>query len=138
MSESNQTRILKNLVKKNSTHPHRMGVTSPQPTNATKKPIDSSARNLLIYIGATGVPSGLRPVLGGASRRENVQTESKTCRLLAEMPLSAVRKNPQEPAQTRGSRQKKANPEGLVFPLLVVDSSPLRNFLFALNRARGY
>jgi len=38
---------------------------------------------------------------------------------MAEMALSAVRKNPQEPAQTRGSRQKKANPEGLVFPLLV-------------------
>ena len=52
---------------------------------------------------------------------KNVQTESKTCRLLAEMALSAVRKNPQEPAQTRGSRQKKANSEGLVFPLLVVE-----------------
>ena len=60
-----------------------------------------------------------RPALGGEGRRENVQTESKTCRSLAEMPLSVVRKNPQEPAQTRGSRQKKANPEGLVFPLLV-------------------
>ena len=70
-------------------------------------------------MGVTGEPSGLRPVLGGAARRENVQTESKTCRFLAEMALSAVRKNPQEPAQTRGSRQKKANPEGLVFPLLV-------------------
>ena len=58
-------------------------------------------------------------MLGGAGRRENVQTESKTCRLVAKMALSVVRKNPQEPAQTRGSRQKKANPEGLVFPLLV-------------------
>ena len=58
-------------------------------------------------------------MLGGEGRRENVQTESKTCRLLAEKALSAVRKNPQEPAQTRGSRQKKANPEGLVFPVLV-------------------
>ena len=95
-------------------------------------------RNLLIYIGVTGEPSGLRPVLGGAARRENVQTESKTCRLLAEMSLSLVRKNPQEPAQTRGSRQKKANPEGLVFPLLVVDGSPLRNFLFEFNHAREY
>ena len=65
------------------------------------------------------MPSGLRPALGGEGQRENVQTESKTCRSLAEMALSAVRKNPQEPAQTRGSRQKKANPEGLVFPLLV-------------------
>ena len=92
---------------------------NPQLTNATKKPIDSSARNLLIYIGVTGVPSGLRPSLVGAGRRENVQTESKTRRLLAEMALSVVRKNPQKPAQTRGSRQKKANPEGLVFPLLV-------------------
>jgi hypothetical protein len=71
---------------------------SPSPTNATKKPIDSSARKLLIYIGLTSVPSGLRPVLGWAGRRENVQTESKTCRLVAEMALSAVRKNPQEPA----------------------------------------
>jgi hypothetical protein len=35
------------------------------------------------------------------------------------MALSAIRKNPLEPAQTRGNRQKKANPEGLVFPLLV-------------------
>ena len=87
-------------------------------TNATQKPLDSSARNPLIYIGVTGAPSGLRPALGGVGRRENVQTESKPCQLLAEMALSAVRKNPQEPAQTRGSRQKKANPEGLVFPLL--------------------
>ena len=83
------------------------------------KPLDSSARNLLIYIWLSGGPSGLRPALGGEGRRENTQTESKTCRLVAEMALSAVRKNPQEPAQTRGSRQKKANPEGLVFPLLV-------------------
>ncbi len=51
-------------------------------------------------------------VQGPEGRRENVQTESKTCRSLAEMTLSVVRKNPQEPAQTRGSRQKKANPEG--------------------------
>ena len=71
---------------------------SSQPTNATKKPLDSSARKSLIYIGVTGVPSGLRPALGGLGRRENVQTESKICRLLAEMPLSVVRKNPQEPA----------------------------------------
>ena len=92
---------------------------NPQLTNATKKPIDSSARNLLIYIGVTGVPSGLRPSLGGAGRRENVQTESKTRRLLAEMALSVVRKNPQEPAQTRVSRQKKANRLGLAFKVLV-------------------
>ncbi len=63
-------------------------------------------------------------VQGPEGRRENVQMESKTCRSLAEMTLSVVRKNPQEPAQTRGSRQKKANPEGLVFPLLVVDCGP--------------
>ena len=94
-------------------------MTSPQPTNATNKPIDSSARKSLIYIGVTGVSSGLRPALGGASRRENTQTESKTRRLLAEMTLSAVRKNPQEPAQTRGSRQKKANRLGLAFKVLV-------------------
>ena len=91
----------------------------PQPTKATKKPLDSSARNPLIYIGVTGEPSGLRPALGGEGRRENVQTESKTCRLPAEMALSAVRKNPQEPAQTRGSRQKKANRLGLAFKVLV-------------------
>ena len=70
----------------------------PQPTNATKKPIDSSVRKSLIYMRLTVVPSGLRPALGGVGRRENVQTESKTCRLLAEMVLSEVRKNPQEPA----------------------------------------
>ncbi len=70
----------------------------PQPTNATKKPIDSSTRKSLIYIGVTGVSSGLRPALGGEGRRENTQTESKTRRLLAEMALSAVRKNPLEPA----------------------------------------
>lgn len=63
-----------------------------------KKPIDSSARNPLIYIGVAGVPSGLRPVPVGQVRRENAQTESNSCRLLAEMALSAVRKNPQEPA----------------------------------------
>jgi hypothetical protein len=69
-----------------------------QPTKATKKPFDSSARNPLIYIGMTGMPSGLRPALGGEGRRENTQTESKPRRLLAEMHLSVVRKNPQEPA----------------------------------------
>ena len=71
---------------------------SPPLTKAIKKPIDSSARNPLIYIALTGVPSGLRPALGGEGRRENTQTESKTRRLLAEMVLSVVRKNPQEPA----------------------------------------
>jgi len=35
------------------------------------------------------------------------------------MVLSVVRKNPQEPAQTRGSRQKKANRLGLAFKVLV-------------------
>jgi hypothetical protein len=79
-------------------------------TNARKKPIDSSARKSLIYMGVTGAPSGLRPATSGEGRRENTQTESKTRRLLAEMALSAVRKNPQEPAQTRGSRQKKSQP----------------------------
>ena len=54
---------------------------------------------------------------------KNVQTESKTCRLVAEMPLSAVRQNPQEPAQTRGSRQKKANRLGLAFKVLVEPGS---------------
>ena len=91
----------------------------PQPTNATKKPIDSSARKSLIYMRVTIVPSGLRPALGGEGRRENTQTESKPRRLLAEMALSVVRKNPQEPAQTRGSRQKKANRLGLAFKVLV-------------------
>jgi hypothetical protein len=38
--------------------------------------------------------------MGGESRRENTQTESKTYRLVAEVALSEVRKNPQEPAQT--------------------------------------
>ena len=60
-------------------------------------------------------------VQGPEGRRENVQTESKTCRSLAEMTLSVVRKNPQEPAQTRGSRQKKANPEGKPLRNLVED-----------------
>jgi len=83
----------------------------------------------------TVVPSGLRPSTDGEGRRENTQTESKTRRLLAEMVLSAVRKNPQQPAQTRGSRQKKANPEGLVFPLLVVDGCQLTNDQLRLKRA---
>jgi hypothetical protein len=60
--------------------------------------IDSSAHNPLIYIEVTGTPSGLQLATGGKGRGENVQTESKTCRLMAEMTLSAVRKNPQEPA----------------------------------------
>jgi hypothetical protein len=41
------------------------------------------------------------------------------CWLLAEMALSAVCKIPQEPAQTRGSRKKKANRLGLAFKVLV-------------------
>jgi hypothetical protein len=93
------------------------------------KLIDSSARNSLIYIGVTGVPSGLRPALGGVGRKENVQTESKTYRLVAEMALSVVRKNPQEPAQTRGSRQKKANRLGLAFKVLVVGCNHFANSL---------
>jgi len=96
-----------------------------------KKLLDSSARNRLIYIGVSGMPSGLRTSdfglrtsdFGlrwvGEGRRENAQTESKTCRLVAEMDLSAVRKNPLEPAQTRGSRKKKANRLGLAFKVLV-------------------
>ncbi len=106
---------------------------SPQPANTAKKPLDSSERNLLIYIELTGEPSGLRPVQGWAGRRENVQTESKTCRVVAEMALSAVRKNPQEPAKTRGSRQKKANPEGLVFPLLVASRNMNANAISSLK-----
>ena len=54
-----------------------------------------------------GVPSGLRPASDGVVRRENAQTESNTCRLLAEMTSFEVRKNPKESAQTRGSRRKK-------------------------------
>jgi hypothetical protein len=78
-------------------------------TKATKKPIDSSACNPLIYIRVAGVPSGLRPASDGVVRRENAQTESNTCRLLAEMASFEVRKNPQESAQTCGSRRKKTN-----------------------------
>ncbi len=88
---------------------------SPPLTKAIKKPIDSSARNPLIYIELMGVPSGLRPSTGGEGRRENVQTESKICRLLAEIAHYEVRKNPRKHAVVG----KKANPEGLVFPLLV-------------------
>jgi hypothetical protein len=76
-------------------------------TNARKKPIDSSARKSLIHIGVTGVPSGLRPTTCGASQRENVQTESKSCRLLTEMPLSEVRKNPQSPRKQAVVGKKK-------------------------------
>ena len=57
--------------------------------------------------------------MGGEGQRENTQTESKNCRLVAEMALSEGRKNPQEPAQTRGSRQKKANRLRLAFKVLV-------------------
>ena len=89
------------------------------PPKPQKKRLDSSARNQLIYIGLTSVPSGLPPALGRECRRENTQAESKSYRLLAETALSAVRKNPQEPAQTRGSRQKKANRLGLAFKVLV-------------------
>ncbi len=41
------------------------------------------------------MPSGLRPAQDGEGQREIVQTESKTCRLLAEIDLSAGSKNPQ-------------------------------------------
>ena len=57
---------------------HGVKQASPQPTDATKKPIDSSARNSLIYIGVTGVPSGFRPASGGEGRRENAKTERKS------------------------------------------------------------
>lgn len=67
----------------------------------------------------TVLPSGPRPAPGGVGRRENVQTESKTCLLLAEISLCAVRKNPQEPTQTRSSRQKNANRLELACKVLV-------------------
>jgi hypothetical protein len=68
----------------------------------------SPKSNLLLV---SRLPKGAPPKLGSQAAKKK----------WAEMALSAVRKNPQEPAQTRGSRQKKANPEGLVFPLLVAD-----------------
>lgn len=80
-----------------------------QPTKATKKPIDSSARNLLIYIGVTGVSSGLQPALGMEGLRENAQSESNICWLVVEMASFEVRKNPKESSQTCGSRRKKTN-----------------------------
>ena len=72
-------------------------------------------RNLLIYIGVTVVPSGLRPSTGGEGRRENVQTVTKTYRLVAEMALSVVRKNLCKHAVVG----KKANRLGLAFKVLV-------------------
>ena len=102
-------------------------------TNAAKKPIDSSARNPLIYKRVTGVPSGLRPEPNGEARRENAQTESNTCRLLSEMTSFEVRKNPQEPAQTRGSRQKKANRLGLAFKVLVASRNMNANAISSLK-----
>ena len=119
-----------------SVHSYRHGrrfkdpeTSSPQPTDITKKPIDSSARNPFIYIEVVGVPSGLRPATGGEGRRENTQTESKPRRLLTEMAPSVVRKSPQEPSQTRGSRQKKANWLGLAFKVLVVGRNHCANSL---------
>jgi hypothetical protein len=75
------------------------------------KPLDSSARNLLIYIGLSGGPSGLRPVRGGEGWRENTQ----------------------EPAQTRGSRQKKANRLGLAFKVLVASRNMNANAISSLK-----
>jgi hypothetical protein len=71
---------------------------SPHLTNTTEKSIDLYARNPLINIGMTGAPSGLRTTSGGEGRRENTQTERKTCWLVADMALTTVCKNPQEPA----------------------------------------
>ena len=72
--------------------------TFPQPTNATKKPIDSSARKLLIYIGVKGVPSGLLAFLDRPGAERERRNGEKTHRLAAEVLGSEVRKSPQEPA----------------------------------------
>jgi hypothetical protein len=49
-----------------------------------------------------------------------------------------VRKNPREPATPRGSAKKKTNRRTGWSSVVVVDGSPLRNFLFALNHASEY
>ena len=103
--------------------------TSPQPTNATKKPLDSSARNSLIYIGLPSKPCGLTAVLNGAGAERECENGEKTCRPAAEVARYEVRKNPQEPAQTRGSRQKKANWRTSWFFNLVVVCYPCANGL---------
>jgi hypothetical protein len=56
--------------------------------------------------------------VGPGGERENENGE-KTCWPAAEVARYEVRKNPQEPAQTRGSRQEKANRLRLAFKVLV-------------------
>ena len=72
--------------------------TSPQPTNGTKKPIDSSARKLLIYIGLMSQPSGLLAFLDRTGAERERRNGEKNHRLAAEMQGPEVRKSTQEPA----------------------------------------
>ena len=90
-------------------------------TNARKKLLDSSERNSLIYIGLTRKPCGLTAVLNETGAERECENGEKTCRPAAEVARYEVRKNPQEPAQTRGSRQKKANWRTSWFFNLVVE-----------------
>jgi len=71
---------------------------SPQPTNARKKLLDSSARNPLIYIGLPSKACGLTAVLNGAGAERECENAEKTCRPAAEVARYEVRKNPKEPA----------------------------------------
>jgi len=64
---------------------------SPQPTNARKKLLDSSARNPLIYIGLPSKPCGLTAVLNGAGAERECENGEKTCRPAAEVARYEVR-----------------------------------------------
>ncbi len=94
---------------------------SPLPTKATNKPIDSSARKPLIYIGVGTAACGLQLAPKGNLGERICRGESETHLFSSNVARPEVRKNPREPSQTRGSGQKKANPRGLAFRHMVVD-----------------
>ena len=77
-----------------------------------KVKVSGELGQLQLQLQLVDEPSGLRPALGGEGRRENTQTESKRCRLLAEMALSVVRKNPRKHAVVG---KKKPTPKGWFF-----------------------
>ena len=97
-----------------------------------KVKVSGELGQLQLQLQLVDEPSGLRPALGGEGRRENTQTESKRCRLLAEMALSVVRKNPRKHAVVG---QKKPTPKGWFFLYWWRRRLPNANFnhMFLLN-----
>ena len=99
----------------------------PPPTDAEKHPLDSSARNTLIFMGFSRGLRGLRVLRGERGRREEWPGERENDRISGAVRNAEVRRNPLEHAQTRGSAKKKTNRMKGWSWVLVVGQYPASN-----------